>query len=311
MSSQTQQTGPLSDWNVSVVVEWAIGTAVSYLFYGANIVISFTVIYLLITTSTRMTRGRLGLLFLTIFMLLVSTLSVSLNTAYIFIQIPLFTINPPDIIDIDSLITSIGIVVLYVDRLNFIACDGIAVWRAWILYPHNLAAKIVLILCMIGSLAGSFVSAGLETEESLQDIAAKQWGIFEWVLPLLITNLVSTSMIAYKTWYYQRDVRQNLISTNGSVMKIQKIMWFLVESGFFYCISWIGYTLIRILKETSSAGISRISAVTMPMLSAIYPLLVVLIAAHEKSKEASNSGMSLIQSIKFASKNSTEPEIQG
>ncbi|THU93482.1 hypothetical protein K435DRAFT_861479 [Dendrothele bispora CBS 962.96] len=160
MSPQTQQIGPLSDPVISVIVDWAIETAVGFLFYGVNIVISFTVIYLLTTTSTRMTRGQLGLLFLTIFMLLVSTSFVSLNTAFMFVQIPLLAINPPDII---SSVARIGIVVIYIQRLNFVACDGIAVWRAWILYPRNLVAKIVLILCMIGSLAFSEPSVSVST----------------------------------------------------------------------------------------------------------------------------------------------------
>ncbi|THU79754.1 GPP34-domain-containing protein [Dendrothele bispora CBS 962.96] len=285
MSPQTRQTGPLSDWSVTVVIVWVADMAVAYLFYGANIVISSTVIYLLTTTSTRMTRGRIGLLFSTIFMLLVSTVFVALNTAYIFVQIPLFAINPPDII---SSTDGINIVTAYADRLNFLACDGIAVWRAWILYPHNLVAKIVLILCMIGSLAGTFVNAGLVTEEYLRDIDGGPLEMLEQVLPLLITNLVSTSMIAYKAWCHKRDVRKNLISTNGSVMKIQKIMWFLVESGFFYCTFWISDTVV-VLKGTSSSRFLQISPLVIPMLSAIYPLLVVLIAAHEQSKEAGNN----------------------
>ncbi|THU93484.1 hypothetical protein K435DRAFT_861481 [Dendrothele bispora CBS 962.96] len=199
MSPQTRPTGPLSDSGVSVVVEWAVEISVDYLLYGANIVISFTVIYLLTTTSTHMTRGQIGLLFSTIFMLLVSTLYVALNTAFILIQLPLFAINPPDII---SSRTRIDIAVIYVQRLNFIACDLIAVWRAWILYPRNLVAKIVLILCMIGSFAGIFVRAGLGTEEALREVGdtGGPLEMLEQTLPLLITNLVSTSMIAYKAW---------------------------------------------------------------------------------------------------------------
>ncbi|THU79755.1 hypothetical protein K435DRAFT_810448 [Dendrothele bispora CBS 962.96] len=187
-------TGPLSDLDVSVTVEWVVDIAVGYLFYGINSVISFTVIYLLTTTSTRMTRAQLGLLFLTIFMLLVSTLFMSLETAFILVQIPRMGINPPAR-DIVLLINHIKMAYTYAASLNLVACDGITVWRAWILYPPNLGAKIVLILCMIGSIAGTFVNAGF-------------------------------------------------------------------------------------------------------------------VAAHEKSKEASNSGISLTQSIKFASQNTTEPEIQ-
>ncbi|THU79757.1 hypothetical protein K435DRAFT_875105 [Dendrothele bispora CBS 962.96] len=299
MSSQTQQTGPLSDSVISVIVDWTVKMSVVYLFYGANIVISFTVIYLLTTTSTRMTRGRLGLLFSTIFMLLMSTLSVFLDTAFIVVQIPLIAINPPDVI---SSIRNIKIVGIYAARLNFLACDGIVVWRAWVLYPDNLVAKIVLIACIIGSLAGIFVSAGFGTDEFLRDIhnTGGPSEMSEQIPPLLITNLISTSMIAYRAWCHQRDVRKNFISTNGSVMKIQKIMWFLVESGFFYSIFWIGFTVVLVLNGTDSESF-QVYAGAMPMLSAMYPLLIVLVAAHERSKETTNNNTSLTQSIKFAS----------
>ncbi|THU84580.1 hypothetical protein K435DRAFT_806576 [Dendrothele bispora CBS 962.96] len=271
MSSQTQQTGPLSDPVISVIVNWAIGTALGYLVYGANIVISFTVIYLLTTTSTRMTRGQLGLLFSTIFMLLVSTLFVSLNTALMLLQIPLFAINPPDTISLRTM------------------------WRAWILYPRNLIAKIVLILCMIGSL-GTFVYIGLETEKTLRDIAVGPLEMLEQILPLLTTNLVSTPMIAYKAW----NKIQLLSKKYQEELDLYKRF---CDENYV-----IGYSVI-IVKGTDSQYSAFFSA--MPMLSAMNPLLVVLIAAHEKSKEASNNVMSLTQSIKFASKNSKEPGIQG
>ncbi|THU92025.1 hypothetical protein K435DRAFT_800824 [Dendrothele bispora CBS 962.96] len=253
MLPQTQHTGPLSDLYILAVVEWVIETAVGYLFYSVNIVISFTVIYLLTTTSTRMTRGQLGLLFSTIFMLLVSTLFVSLNTAIMLAQIQLVAINPLVII---SLKTSINIVAIYVDRLNFITCDGIAVWRAWILYPRNLVAKIVLILCMIGS--------------------------------------VGTPASNHEFDFYFNDCLQDLNRAFFSVP--------------------FGCTVIIVLEGTSpqfSQMTQGALATATPTLSATYPLLVVLIVAHERSKEASNVDMSLTQSIKFASKNSTEPEIQG
>ncbi|THV06990.1 hypothetical protein K435DRAFT_960207 [Dendrothele bispora CBS 962.96] len=295
MSPQTPKFGPLSDSDVSIFVEWVLQTAVQYLLYGANIVISFTVIYLLTTTSTRMTRGQIGLLSLTIFMLSVSTISVSLTTVFILLEIPLNAINPPDTI---SLISNVEIAGIYMDRLNFLTCDGIVVWRAWILYPRNLVAKTVLIMCIMGSLAGAFVNVGFKTEETLRDIddTGGPLEILELTLPLLITNLVSTLMIAYKAC---------------SVMRVQKIIWFLVESGFFYCTIWIGYTVVSLLAGGHDMQSIEVYASAMPILSATYPLLVILVVAHEKSKEATTDGMSVTQSIKFASRNGTEREIPG
>ncbi|THU93468.1 hypothetical protein K435DRAFT_799662 [Dendrothele bispora CBS 962.96] len=167
-------------------------------------------------------------------------------------------------------------------------------------------------MCIIGSLAGIFVNAGFGTKAFLRDIndTGGPLEMLDQTLPLLITNLVSTSMIAYKAWCHQRDVSRNLISTNGSVMKIQKIMWFLVESGFFYCIFWIGFTVVPVLNGTSSESF-QVYAGAMLMLSATYPLLIVLVAAHEKFKEVTNSSMSLTQSIKFASKAGSERETHG
>ncbi|THU88027.1 hypothetical protein K435DRAFT_803834 [Dendrothele bispora CBS 962.96] len=37
-------------------------------------------------------------------------------------------------------------------KIKFPHCNGIVVWRPWMLYPRSLVVKIVLVLCMIGSL---------------------------------------------------------------------------------------------------------------------------------------------------------------
>ncbi|THU90253.1 hypothetical protein K435DRAFT_802124 [Dendrothele bispora CBS 962.96] len=115
MSSQTQRTGPLSDSDVSIVARWFVETAISYLLYGVNVVISFTALYLLKSTSTRITRAQIGLFCLTILMLVMSTLSAFLTTAFILVEIPLNAINPPDV---TSLLVDLNIVEIYAERLN-------------------------------------------------------------------------------------------------------------------------------------------------------------------------------------------------
>ncbi|THU88029.1 hypothetical protein K435DRAFT_323792 [Dendrothele bispora CBS 962.96] len=282
MSSQTPQSGPLPDSIVSNVVGWAIEMATTFLLYGVNIAISFTAMYLLTMTSPRMTKARIGLLSLTIFMLLMSTLSVSLNMAFILLEIPLISAHPPDVM---SLLTNIRVVGIYVDRLNFLTCDGIVVWRAWILYPRSLVVKLLLVLCMIGSLAGTFVNVGFTTVEFLRDINSTGGTLemLEQTLPLLFTNLISTSIIGYKAWCYQKELGSNLISTNGSVMRAQKILWFLVESGFFYCMFWIGFTVISALNGTGSESF-QVYAKAIPLLSHMRDSGIRLILCHYRSR---------------------------
>lgn len=53
-----------------------------------------------------------------------------------------------------ALLIDLNFVQTGAQRLNFLLSDSVVVWRAWTLWPDSRAAKVVLILCMCGSMAG-------------------------------------------------------------------------------------------------------------------------------------------------------------
>lgn len=89
-------------------------------------------------------------------------------------------------------------------------------------------------------------------------------------VPLLITNVFATSLVAYQAWYvylcssvsnvltglfflrriYRTEVRSTL-SAGSTYSTVEKLMILLVESGFIYCSLWVGFTL-QILIEIHS-----------------------------------------------------------
>ncbi|THU75417.1 hypothetical protein K435DRAFT_814352 [Dendrothele bispora CBS 962.96] len=100
-------------------------------------------------------------------------------------------------------------------------------------------------------------------------------------LPFIITNAVATGTIGWKAWCHHKDIKQNLDLSGNSISRVQKVLLLLVESGVVYCALW-----------------------------ALYPILIILIAALENSKDdpgfngnldSKGNGLTLSQSIRFAS----------
>ncbi|THU81273.1 hypothetical protein K435DRAFT_476940 [Dendrothele bispora CBS 962.96] len=96
------------------------------------------------------------------------------------------------------------IILLFIDQLNFLISDIIVVWRAWIMFPYSSIARFALIASIIGTSAGVVVDTVMTTEEITQNIdylVERPLRILICTLPVLATNLVSTLLMAYKTWY--------------------------------------------------------------------------------------------------------------
>ncbi|KAF5365210.1 hypothetical protein D9758_005460 [Tetrapyrgos nigripes] len=248
MSSTIQKSGPLLDTDLFSLREWVAERAISSLLYGIYATLSLTTVYLLLAKGLN-SKGRVGLMWLTTFMFLTSTLSVILGLEFILLQLPLDSFNPPDPDAIIQLTTNIEIALGFI----FVISDAIVVWRAWIMFPRNLLVKFVLTMCMLGSCAGAFTDEGFIIAEFLKDPdsngAGGKDGVSVMTAPLLFTNLVATLFIGYKTWSHYQAVKVNLGSSKGSSTKVLKIMFLLVESGLFYCALWISYIVISQLGD--------------------------------------------------------------
>ncbi|KAK7447457.1 hypothetical protein VKT23_014166 [Stygiomarasmius scandens] len=172
--------------------------------------------------------------------------------------------------------------------LNYFFSDAVVVWRAWVLV--NRQCRIVLSILMIGSTAAlaSMIASDLPIPNSVfGSMAVTTTAI---LLPFLLTNVVATMMIGYKFWHHRQALRNssqlpdNLIAEQISEPQneVQKILLIIVESGFLYLILWT----FALIAESGALGpyAMFIEKTFLPHLAAIYPLLVFLLVACQKSE---------------------------
>ncbi|KAF5353821.1 hypothetical protein D9758_010575 [Tetrapyrgos nigripes] len=275
--------------------------------------------------------AQVALVIMAIAMLILSLMSLVLEFEYNVVQIPSIGYNPPDPDWLTRVMANITIAGAFMHRLNFLASDGIVVWRAWVLFPRNLTVRIVLVLCMIGSTGelkidvylsardgltnlnlkvGILVDAGRGAARVLEDPAAQgdgqapgaPVGGLVMSLPLFITNVIATLLIGHKARMHRQEMKKNLASCSNSVVKVQKVLLLLVESGVAYCILWIFYTASAFFNgAVKSTASFEIFGIAMPLLSGLYPIIVILIVTLESKRDLSQlNETSVSQSIKFA-----------
>ncbi|KAF9075619.1 hypothetical protein BDP27DRAFT_1415392 [Rhodocollybia butyracea] len=313
MSSE-QQSGPLADADLYALKEWIAETAVGFLLYGIYATFSLIAIYFLLTRNVG-NKARLTLLAVIIFMFMGCTSLLILDLEFILVQIPLAGFNPPDPVTTGKLLGNIKISENFLERINFLVNDGIVVWRAWILFPNNRIVKAVLSICLLACCVCNIFDAASGAVNVLRNFQAVGAGTREFLvltLPLLVTNVVATSLVGYKALQHRQDLRCNLnassIRPGGTITKVQKILFLLVESGFIYIGFWASHSNIisaphqSNLLVTDTAGLSFqvFIASTLPFLSALYPVLIILLVALENSKDKVISDPTLSQSMRFA-----------
>jgi hypothetical protein len=104
--------------------------------------------------------------------------------------------------------------------------------------------------------------------------------------PMLGTNILSTSLIAWKAWEYRRTVSAHLRKGSQSD-RAEKVLALLIESGFVYCLLWIFYllTAFRVLPGSGSYTVNLV----MLFLSSMYPAIIIIIACTQIGQEGYNT----------------------
>ncbi|KAF5347475.1 hypothetical protein D9758_015044 [Tetrapyrgos nigripes] len=301
-SGKTQESFPLTSDDLQILKGWMFSTAIDSLLYGINATLTFAVFYAILLQQNRPSKPQLALLSLLVVMLMITSASLILELAFIIIQIPLNGYNIANIRYVIQQVLHIEIAKPVIERLNYVIGDGIVVWRAWIMFPRDYTVKFALIIC------GTFADSGLASARVLHGGPAAnghgaQSSALVMCLPLLFTNATATALIGYKAWRHGQDISKNLKDCGKQVSKAHKILILLVESGMLYCGLWIAYLVISLTSSGEQAPSFQTFASAMPILATVYPVLIILVVAFEKSKEdmTSANDMSLSQSIRFAS----------
>ncbi|KAJ7591745.1 hypothetical protein C8J56DRAFT_754079, partial [Mycena floridula] len=215
--------------------------------------------------------------------------AVSTNIARLGPNPPVFDLNYAigSIIAADSLL-----------RLNWILSDAVVVWRAWTLWPKHRTIQVILIVCMLASIGVSEKQVGCILLIYLvgkgPPVGSGPFRLLVTLAPL-ITNITATILMSVKAWYVESNWSHDLIKdynyrqyrrdlstlgrTNNGLVK--KILFFLVESGFVYCIIWVSHVASRcwVVFQTFTAIMSGMYI----SLAGMYPTIVIIIVAMERS----------------------------
>ncbi|KAF5346144.1 hypothetical protein D9758_009982 [Tetrapyrgos nigripes] len=267
--------------------ETASGVAV----YGAYTILLLITTYTIIAQGLRKSKGRRVLLAIVWFMYIDATIIGMVYISFFRMNIDIMQTtnpNPPTSRDFDRLYK----VLICFSNTNYILADGVVVWRAWVLYPQNLKVRGFLVFCMVGSVAASIANGVIavgevpHTHEEPEGLGTLG---FEFFLPLLGTNLVATSLVAYRVWEYRAMWSQLGKDTKKYSNSIaEKTLIIILESG----ILFILYLIIAMLSALKILGTlaHELLECILPQLEGIYLTLVILaVTYHQRIASASTS----------------------
>jgi len=170
-------------------------------------------------------------------------------------------------------------VVAGITRINPIISDMVCAWRAIVLWRYDRRVVVILSACIVATFAFGIYDIklaltnhpGTQGGDGIDEgkVAAMVVG------PMLGTNILSTSLIAWKAWEFRKNVSAHLKKGSTSD-RAEKVLALLIESGFAYCVLWIFFLLIA-FKLLPGSG-SYIVNLVMLFLSSMYPAIIIIIA---------------------------------
>ncbi|KAL1713575.1 hypothetical protein EV715DRAFT_258294 [Schizophyllum commune] len=201
-----------------------------------------------------------------------STIAVVATDRYYLLQVPPYIIAPNDPA---NLVTRLNIVSTLAWRYNYLVSDAIVIWRAWVLWPDNLFAKIILLSGMCGSIVGivlEYIWSLHTVESTIKSLAL--------TIPEVYINLSATILVGMQAWFYQRNIKPSF-SPWTRMTQVQKVLLLLVESGFLYVLIW-AFFLIIILLELPSFPYFIIGSIYHDI-AGIYPTFIILVVGLQRS----------------------------
>ncbi|THU96889.1 hypothetical protein K435DRAFT_778346 [Dendrothele bispora CBS 962.96] len=275
--------------------------------YGAYAILVLITTHTLIRQGLRNSRARQVLLVIVWLMFIDSTIIGMVYVSFFLMNIHVLQTtrpNPPTPADFDRLY----IVLIVFTGVNFILSDGIVVWRAWVLYPRSIKIRGLLSLCMVGTIVATI----LNTIFSIKEVPVTHEeragpGTLWFFLPLLATNLVATTLVAYKVWSYRKMWSELSVSkvTASGRSSVDRIMIVLVESGIIFCFYLI-VCMLSALRLVGKLGHELLECI-LPPLEGIYLTLVILLVTCQRPPDSISPsiGFDEFSAIDFVSRDPT------
>ncbi|KAL1695369.1 hypothetical protein GGG16DRAFT_45672 [Schizophyllum commune] len=257
-------------------------------FYGIHVAVYLAAI----STLARRTSNGYFLLIITTLLFVVSTVWFMVNF-HLEIAVALAAFRP----DVFDILRHVASPLLVIVRINHVLSDVVVVWRAWILWPRSKRIRscvptghsYTLPAGSIVELAYSYTKFGwLAYAANLPEQSANYSRAFLTILPVILTNVLSTALVGYKVWCYRRNVKSSL--SGIAQTRVEKILLLLVESGVIYSAIWVIYLGVVLAdikgafdSDLTHMGPAAMMGPVMPAIAGIYPTVVVIISAAQSS----------------------------
>jgi len=180
-------------------------------------------------------------------------------------------------------IHAVNVVITVITKLNPMLSDVVFVWRAIVLWKYDRRVVAILSICLLSTFV-AFIYDFFQAVKNITRHPGEAAVIF--VGPILVTNLLSTSFIAWKAWDYQRTVGPH-IRKGRTLGHVEKVLMLLIESDIVYCIFWMIH-LLTALKIFPSASTYDIIKTVMFYISSTYPISVNVLAVTTQSYKFSD-----------------------
>ncbi|KAL1740399.1 hypothetical protein HDZ31DRAFT_20865, partial [Schizophyllum fasciatum] len=166
-------------------------------------------------------------------------------------------------------------------RHKFFLGDLIVVWRAWVLWPGSQVVHIILGACVVGMIGASVAELviGIKAHRQGQSVSASILArILTTLLPVLVTSMIGTSLVAYRAWRYYKDVRID----HGSrfLPRVGQAMLLLIESGAIYIAFWVN---MFVQNAEICIDAYRLRIPLKRKLQGIFPTSIILIVSTKRS----------------------------
>ncbi|TRM64854.1 hypothetical protein BD626DRAFT_567719 [Schizophyllum amplum] len=159
---------------------------------------------------------------------------------------------------------------------------------------------------MVGSQVGVVFDFVASTILQVWQIYLSVYSLDDWklIMPLLLTNVVATTLIGIRVWLYRRDVMAWIGSCTVE-LRVGAVLMLLPESGIMYCVLWVFYIVTPTLLGDNDYGIY----ITLFFLLAdIYPTFIVVVVTLQQQATSKSLGAqsNFLESIRFISHRSEQ-----
>ncbi|KAI5825339.1 hypothetical protein K523DRAFT_323814, partial [Schizophyllum commune Tattone D] len=226
----------------------------------------------------RTSLARRWLLLMTTLMFTISIASVVCATDFYVRSIDNYSLDdlPVDraLMLRESLTSNFGL------RINLLLSDIIVVWRAWVLWPASLWARLIMAVALLGSIA---VNAVVHENSRTSQVAFLDWLNTSPILtvPLFFTNIVACAMVGIKVWDYRQNVKAYIGNAGNHGASIERTLLLILESGVVYCLLWLFLLLsgVEVLSDDSNTVLLSVAV----SVAGLYPTIIIILVALEKS----------------------------